>query len=322
MSTSKSSPPETFTPTKADPVRLTRLFRVPPETVFQAWSSAEHVSRWFGPQGYAIPEAHVEMRVGGRFEVLMRGPDGTDHWTRGHFAEVEPFSRLELDLHATDAAGRILFYAYTEIDLHPTPEGVRMDVTQSYTLLVPEAEMMIRGAPAGWRQTLDRLEVELEDITRPGQVRRSVAHGIFTINRTYPAPIARVFAAFAAPEAKGRWFTGPPGGVILEQSMDIRPGGLEVLCCRWTNGLVTRYEARYFDVVAPERLIYGYDLYMGERKISVSLASVELAAEDPGRTRLKLTEQGAFLDGYDDAGAREHGTGLLMDRLGASLVDD
>ena len=38
-------------------------------------------------------------------------------------------------------------------------------------------------------------------------------------------------------------------------------------------------------------------------------------------TRLIVTEQGAFLDGYDDAGSREHGTRLLMDRLGASLAD-
>ena len=45
---------------------------------------------------------------------------------------------------------------------------------------------------------------------------------------------------------------------------------------------------------------------------------IELAPTGAG-TRLKITEQGAFLDGYDDAGSREHGTGLLLDRLGASL---
>ncbi|HEY8008444.1 MAG TPA: hypothetical protein VIE66_16970 [Methylocella sp.] len=40
-----------------------------------------------------------------------------------------------------------------------------------------------------------------------------------------------------------------------------------------------------------------------------------------GKTTLKVTEQGAFLDGYDDAGSREHGTGQLLDALGASLKD-
>ena len=38
-----------------------------------------------------------------------------------------------------------------------------------------------------------------------------------------------------------------------------------------------------------------------------------------GKTTLIVTEQGAFLDGYDDAGSREQGTGYLLDALGASL---
>jgi hypothetical protein len=59
-------------------------------------------------------------------------------------------------------------------------------------------------------------------------------------------------------------------------------------------------------------------MHLDARKISVSLATIELAPAGAG-TKLKLTEQGAFLDGYDDAGSREHGTGLLLDRLGASL---
>jgi hypothetical protein len=54
-------------------------------------------------------------------------------------------------------------------------------------------------------------------------------------------------------------------------------------------------------------------------KISVSLATVEFKQAGQG-TRLLITETGAFLDGYDDAGSREHGTNFLMDLLGASLA--
>jgi uncharacterized protein YndB with AHSA1/START domain len=70
--------------------------------------------------------------------------------------------------------------------------------------------------------------------------------------------------------------------------------------------------------VVNQRLVYVYEMRQDDRKISVSLATIELAPAGKG-TRLKITEQGAFLDGYDDAGSREHGTGLLLDRLGASL---
>jgi uncharacterized protein YndB with AHSA1/START domain len=100
--------------------------------------------------------------------------------------------------------------------------------------------------------------------------------------------------------------------------MDVRSGGRERLRGRWASGTVTTFDAVYFDVVPNRRLVYGYEMHLDARKISVSLATLELAPAGAG-TRLKLTEQGAFLDGYDDAGSREHGTGLLLDRLGASL---
>lgn len=61
-------------------------------------------------------------------------------------------------------------------------------------------------------------------------------------------------------------------------------------------------------------MVYAYDLYIDGEKISVSLATLELKPAGAG-AKLTLTEQGAFLDGYDDAGQREHGTNLLMDRV-------
>ena len=67
---------------------LERIVDVSPELVFKAWTSAEHVKTWFAPTIFTIPEARVEMRPGGAFEVCMRAPDGTEHWTRGVFAEV------------------------------------------------------------------------------------------------------------------------------------------------------------------------------------------------------------------------------------------
>jgi uncharacterized protein YndB with AHSA1/START domain len=105
---------------------------------------------------------------------------------------------------------------------------------------------------------------------------------------------------------------------MLERQMDVRPGGRERVQGRWASGMVTTFDAVYFDVVANQRLVYVYEMRQDDRKISVSLATIELAPAGKG-TRLKVTEQGAFLDGYDDAESREHGTGLLLDRLGASL---
>ena len=98
------------------PLRLSRVLHARRETVFKAWSSADHVKRWFSPETYTVPDARVEMRVGGPFEVCMRSPSGEEHWTRGAFVEVIPHTRLVIDMHAIDSAGAPLFRAYTEVE--------------------------------------------------------------------------------------------------------------------------------------------------------------------------------------------------------------
>jgi hypothetical protein len=67
-------------------------------------------------------------------------------------------------------------------------------------------------------------------------------------------------------------------------------------------------------------VVYSYVMHLDDQKISASLATLQLKTEDR-KTTLMVTEQGAFLDGYDDAGSREHDTGHLLDALGASLKD-
>ena len=150
------------------------------------------------------------------------------------------------------------------------------------------------------------------------QNEHSVVHATFELERTYDAPVARVWRALTEPEAKARWFTGDRWEQ-LERHMDVRVGGRERLQGRWESGLVTTFDAVYYDIVPNRRLVYCYQMLLDERKISVSLATLQLEPKGPG-TRLKVAEQGAFLDGYDDAGSRERGTAHLLDRLGASLM--
>lgn len=303
------------------PLRVSRVFHAPRETVFRAWSSAECVRRWFCPETYTVPEARVEMRVGGPFEVCMRSPLGEDHWSRGVFVEVAPHTRLVIDMHAADRAGKPLFRAYTEVDLSDALGGTRMDVVQTYTFIDPSmAAPMVAGAPQGWRATLDKLEKEIFRLQGgSGTDVRAAAHATFHLTRTFDAPATRVWKALTDEAAKQKWFAGTPGRwELLERHMDVRVGGKERLKGRWDGGVVSTFDAVYHDVIPNERLIYSYEMHLDTKKISVSLATMQLRPEG-GKTTLTVTEQGAFLDGYDDAGAREHGAGLLLDALGASL---
>ncbi len=308
--------------TEPPSLRLSRILHARRETVFKAWSSAEHVKRWFAPETFTVPEARVEMRVGGAFELAMRSAASEVNWVRGRFVEIVPNARLVIDMEVTDAVGAALFRALTEVDFADALGGTRLDVAQSYTVLDPSKAWMVAGAPEGWRSTLDKLEKEVVRMQGGAEtVARSVVHASFHLERRYEAPVARVWRALTDETAKAKWFAGTPGKwELLERRMDVRVGGSERLSGRWEGGVVSSFDAVYHDVVPNERLVYSYTMHLDEKKISVSLATLQLAAEG-GTTRLKVTEQGAFLDGYDDAGSREHGTGHLLDALGASLAD-
>jgi uncharacterized protein YndB with AHSA1/START domain len=301
------------------PLRVSRTFAAPRETVFKAWSSADHIKRWFCPNGYSVPEAKVEMRVGGAFEVCMRSPEGVDHWTKGTFTEVVAPERLTIDHHVIDpCGGGPLFSAVTRVKFSAADGGTLMEVVQTYVVVnAAQAEQMLKGAPEGWRQTLDKLEAEVARID--GHRVRSAVHGAFHLERTYDATADQVYRALSDEAAKSRWFYGPEGWRLIERAMDFRVGGRERVRGGFQGGVTTTFDATYHDIVPRERIVYTYEMHLDERKISVSLATLQIEPVGHERTKLLVDEQGAFLDGYDHAGARERGTADLLDKLGASL---
>jgi len=147
----------------------------------------------------------------------------------------------------------------------------------------------------------------------------SDSHATFVIERVYDASPARVFNAWADPAAKAQWFTAPPEQWALQvRKSDFRVGGRDRLVGAWLDGPVSAFDCRYQDIVPNQRIVYTYDMHLDDKRISVSLATVEFRPEGSG-TRLIVTEQGTFLNGYEDAGSREAGTRWLLDNLEAAL---
>jgi uncharacterized protein YndB with AHSA1/START domain len=145
---------------------------------------------------------------------------------------------------------------------------------------------------------------------------RTTEHGTFTVERTYPVPPERVFAAWSTQEAKARWF-GAPGATGYQ--LDFRVGGNELNSGGPPGGPVYTYDATYRDIVPGQRIVYGYHMTADDTLISVSVTTVEFAAAGAGTT-LTFTEQGVFLDGNDTLATREKGTGELLDALGKALA--
>jgi uncharacterized protein YndB with AHSA1/START domain len=158
------------------------------------------------------------------------------------------------------------------------------------------------------------MAIATEQVSK-SDVQRNVVHGSFRLERHYDAPRELVYHAFTDPVAKAAWFGNGGGMETLERSMDVRSGGREFLRGRCgADRPVSTFDALYFDVVPNERLVYAYEMHLDERKISASLATVEFRRHGAGTT-VVMCEQGAFLDGYDDAGSREQGTQLLLEAV-------
>lgn len=147
---------------------------------------------------------------------------------------------------------------------------------------------------------------------------RSALHDTFVVKRTLPFEREFVFEAWSTLEAKSRWFVGPSGWQQHQRELDFRPGGYERLVGRKPSGRVSKFDARYYDIVPNERIMYAYEMYIDGVRISVSLATVEFN-ERPGETEIVITEQGVFLDDFTDARGREEGTQKLVEQLEEAL---
>jgi uncharacterized protein YndB with AHSA1/START domain len=127
---------------------MTRTFDAPRRLVFAAWSSAEHLTKWFGPRGFTVPSCEMDFRDGGVFRFTFRGPDGNDYPFDGVFREVVDPTRIVYSGTIHGGVDVLTTLTFDEKDGKTT-----LTVTQVYSA----ASDATRGAQVGWTQTLDRL---------------------------------------------------------------------------------------------------------------------------------------------------------------------
>ena len=146
----------------------------------------------------------------------------------------------------------------------------------------------------------------------------TVAHDTFIIERTYDVPAAQAFRAWADPVLKARWFAGSADALEAGYQLDFRIGGHEVNRGGPPGGAVYTYDSEFRDIVPDQRIVYTYEMFADDDRISVSVATVEFRSQGSG-TQLILTEYGVYLDGHDTSAQREEGTTSFLDSLATYL---
>jgi uncharacterized protein YndB with AHSA1/START domain len=151
----------------------------------------------------------------------------------------------------------------------------------------------------------------------------TIVHDTFVIERSYPVPPARVFAAFADDELKRRWFLIDKEMAATEvYENDFSVGGKETTRFRFADtspggsaaGTVMGNDSIYMDIVENERIVYTYSMVVGDARISTSLATIQLLPEGPG-TRMVFTEQAVYFHGPEALQHRKQGVTYMLGKI-------
>jgi len=149
---------------------ISRVCDAPRETVWKAWTERDRLMEWFGPKGFKMTTANLDLRPGGIFHYCMRSPDGHEMWGKFVYREIVAPERIVLVNSFSDAAGGLA--------RHPMSPAWPLEMlsTTTFTERAGKTTMTLRWSPLnateeerktfeaahkgmvqGWTGTLDQL---------------------------------------------------------------------------------------------------------------------------------------------------------------------
>jgi uncharacterized protein YndB with AHSA1/START domain len=266
-------------------VIITRIFDAPRSLVFKAWTDPKHIQRWWGPKGFTNPFCELDVRVGGAWRIVMRGPNSVDYPGSGVYREIVEPERLVFTNIAEDQEGNTVLDGITTVTFAEQGGKTKLTLQTRAVAMVAGAEAYLAGMEAGWTQSLERLEEELME-------GREL---VFT--RVFDAPRELLFEVWTDPNHLARWW-GPRGFTITSLEMDARPGGMWRLIMHGPDGVDYKNRIVYLEVARPERLVYKH---AGEEKDEAVRFTVTVTFEEAaGKTRLTMRMV------FDSAQERDH----------------
>ncbi|MFV2019026.1 SRPBCC family protein [Micromonospora sp. LOL_023] len=144
-------------------IMISRVIDAPPDLVFEAFTEVRHLSQWWGPDGFSTTTRSFEFRVGGEWDFVMHGPDGTDYSEWITWTEIVPPQRIAL-LHGESRHDPNAF----ESTLAFAPDGAATRIVMR--TVFPTRELRDQAvekyhAIEGGQQTLSNLAAYVAELT-------------------------------------------------------------------------------------------------------------------------------------------------------------
>jgi glutathione S-transferase len=144
-----------------DELLLTRTFRAPPALVFRLWSQAQHMQRWFGPQGFTCTHCEIDFRPGGKWLACIESEQSGPLWMGGEFREIEPDRRIAFTFGDRDPAANV--HPSTEVVVTFTDRGGGETLQTFHQTGFPTVLFRDRHI-TGWTSAFEKAEAYAQDL--------------------------------------------------------------------------------------------------------------------------------------------------------------
>jgi uncharacterized protein YndB with AHSA1/START domain len=151
---------------------ITRVFDAPRELVWQAWTEPKHLAAWFGPEIFTIPVCEMDLRPGGAWRLVMRGPDGSEYPLSGIYREIVKPVRIVTSVDVSEhpdgwfdmiepgrdrTKGKPRYELGWTVTFEPAAGGTRLSIHNHFPSPALRDAFVKTGMSEGWGGSLDKL---------------------------------------------------------------------------------------------------------------------------------------------------------------------
>lgn len=230
-------------------ISITRIIAAPPALVFKAWLDPKQLAEWWGPKVFTNPVCEVDPRVGGKWRIVMRAPDGTEYPCGGEYREIVYPTRLVFTNCAMDKEDNRILDGITTVNFATHQGKTMLILTTRATAMVDYAAAYLTGMEAGWTQSLDKLQAEFPE--------DEINARTILVSRIVSAPQELVWDAITDPKKIVHWW-GPRGFTNTIEVMDLRPGGQWKHIMHGPDGTDYPNESVFEEITKPSRLVFTH----------------------------------------------------------------